>query len=110
MPEEFRAASFAEDFEFRAKAALRTWQRPHAIEKLTPELGTGDVRGGEDFNFDISNKVRVHAPSQARTGARAQARTPRQRCDHRAPPSLARPLAHADTRAAFVPACDACQQ
>eukprot|EP00793_Prasinoderma_coloniale_P002582 PRCOL_00002064-RA len=56
LPEEFRAASFAEDFEFRAKAALRTWQRPHAIEKLTPELGTGDVRGGEDFNFDISNK------------------------------------------------------
>jgi phosphatidylinositol glycan class S len=56
LPEEMREADFCEDFEFRAKAALRTWQRQHAMEKLQPELTLGDVRGGEDFNFNLEHK------------------------------------------------------
>lgn len=56
LPEEFQKAHFAEDFIFRVKAASRTWKRDHAVERLRPTLDIGAVRGGEDFNFDLTHK------------------------------------------------------
>lgn len=34
LPQQFSDATWCQDFDFRAAAAARTWQRPHAQDNL----------------------------------------------------------------------------
>eukprot|EP00245_Coleochaete_scutata_P006385 TRINITY_DN20812_c0_g1_i1.p1 TRINITY_DN20812_c0_g1~~TRINITY_DN20812_c0_g1_i1.p1 ORF type:complete len:289 (+),score=56.63 TRINITY_DN20812_c0_g1_i1:110-868(+) len=54
LPEEFRAARFSDEFDFRAKCASRTWKRQHPQENLMHLAPEGKVRS--DFNFNLDDK------------------------------------------------------
>jgi len=54
LPEELRGGVFAQNFDFRAKAASRTWKKSYAQENLLQLAPIGVVK--KDFNFSLEEK------------------------------------------------------
>lgn len=54
LPEELRGGVFAQNFDYRAKAASRTWKKTYAQENLLQLAPIGVVK--KDFNFSLEEK------------------------------------------------------
>ncbi|KAJ7548073.1 hypothetical protein O6H91_08G116100 [Diphasiastrum complanatum] len=54
LPPEFRAAQFADSFDFRTKCASRTWKRDYPQQNLLHLVPREGVRS--DFNFSLEDK------------------------------------------------------
>jgi hypothetical protein len=54
LPPEFAEGKFADEFDFRAKCAARTWQRDHPQKHLMNLVPQGGVRS--DWNFSLEDK------------------------------------------------------
>lgn len=54
LPEELRGGVFAQNFDYRTKAAARTWKKQYAQENLLQLAPIGVVK--KDFNFSLEEK------------------------------------------------------